>query len=376
MIHNHVKRKFKNKKFNLVILIILIYLIKHVEEYIRNEIVSICMIPDRIITSFYEESLEFSMPDKTWEERGFQVVPTIQPLLIENHKVCQPSDDNTQVLIVINSAVERLNYRIRVRSTWGNTQYNVNNNIKLLFVLGNDMESHLNPFIRVEYETYGDILQVSTPDGYDDLTYRGIQVLRWISENCQSVPYIIKTDDDCMVNVFAVLDELNKPQPFGFSYEHINNSNEEKTPVTEYIGCGLLWKDYLITRCGKNGVPWEEYPHRSLPPFCPGGGYVITYNTSVRLYRSSINAPFLRNDDVFMTGILPQIDGHIKLKTIPGYTFLNSKKKTLDLTPEEADTKEFLDSYMFLHINSGRKQEDKNMYMTIWNSYVKHYSVK
>jgi len=38
-------------------------------------------------------------------------------------------------------------------------------------------------------------------DSYNNLTLKSVMMLKWVSANCRSVRYIMKTDDDMFVNI-------------------------------------------------------------------------------------------------------------------------------------------------------------------------------
>lgn len=48
---------------------------------------------------------------------------------------------------------------------------------------------------------YSDIIQEGFVDSYNNLTLKSVMMLKWVSTNCRSVRYIMKTDDDMFVNI-------------------------------------------------------------------------------------------------------------------------------------------------------------------------------
>lgn len=62
--------------------------------------------------------------------------------------------------------------------------------------------------VRYEYETYQDIVQEDFVDSYKNLTYKGLMALKWISVYCPQADYILKVDDDIMVNTFTLINHL------------------------------------------------------------------------------------------------------------------------------------------------------------------------
>lgn len=80
-------------------------------------------------------------------------------------------------------------------------------NFKKVFLLGIGPD---NKYVNVkaiqnEASRFGDIVQGNFIEAYRNLTYKHVMGLKWISENCSSAKYVIKMDDDIVINLIGIL---------------------------------------------------------------------------------------------------------------------------------------------------------------------------
>ncbi len=101
-----------------------------------------------------------------------------------------------------------------IRTTWANNSHYSDVGIKrpfVFFVCG--MEPHsdcVNNSLHNEVLIKKDILVINMVDSYDNLTLKSILAMRWIETRLgDSVKYVIKTDDDVMLNTFRWMSVLN-----------------------------------------------------------------------------------------------------------------------------------------------------------------------
>ena len=131
--------------------------------------------------------------------------------------------------------------------------------------------------------------------------------LDWISRHCQHVPYVLKTDDDMLVNMFSVLNHL---------FTLTNLYPTEAWHST--IAC-LMWKRMRVTRdpSSKWFVTSDEYPYEHFEPYCSGSAYFITQDLIQPLFDATRTIPFFWIDDYYMTGLLPRA-----VRSVPPITYL------------------------------------------------------
>lgn len=115
------------------------------------------------------------------------------------------------------------NYTILPQSNEQNSSIMKNNNssvsnelakkssftVRVLFLIGQTMDNDTQIRITNESEEYGDIIQESFLDSYNNLTVKTIMMLKWMNINCiDKVKYLMKCDDDTFVNVPNLLHVL------------------------------------------------------------------------------------------------------------------------------------------------------------------------
>ena len=136
------------------------------------------------------------------------------------------------------------NRRQVIRRTWAKDL--IHYNISMYFVLALNANQTVNEQLRDEWQTYRDIIQFPFIDNYHNLTLKAISVLRWITHHCNQHEYILKMDDDVIVNAKLLINNLNKMQP-GFN-GIVYKSHNELTPHRDPNGEIFLQliEEYII----------------------------------------------------------------------------------------------------------------------------------
>lgn len=221
-----------------------------------------------------------------------------------NKNLCIPTaaestDERTAVMIVL-SARNNFDNRNLVRQTYGSIKSA--NNIRILgvvFMLGNSNENGVDTNeakkLQAEVEEFGDIVIGDFVDSYKNLTRKTITAYEWISLHCRQAQFIVKTDDDVVVNIFQLTKELNS-----WSSADVASSS---------IWCAIHQDEPIITDpASKFFVPPELFPNGTFPDHCAGVGYVTTVSVIDRV-ADEVSKSFLgdlcTHEDVFMTGIVP-----------------------------------------------------------------------
>ena len=75
-------------------------------------------------------------------------------------------------------------------------------------MIGKSLDKNIMKAIEYENELYQDVVQEDFIDAYKNLTYKGIMALKWISTYCPHTKYVLKVDDDIVVNTFTLLNHL------------------------------------------------------------------------------------------------------------------------------------------------------------------------
>lgn len=113
------------------------------------------------------------------------------------------------LLVVVCSAVQNTEARKSIRDTWASSaskELNRSNEVLarevfVIFLLGEPDNSSLQLNIEEESRKFGDIVQEGFIDSYNNLTVKSVMLLKWVTQRCNSALYVMKTDDDTMVNL-------------------------------------------------------------------------------------------------------------------------------------------------------------------------------
>lgn len=169
--------------------------------------------------------------------------------------------------------------------------------IKRIFLLGtlnDDAERKtqvLQNALLDESRRFNDILQGDFLDTYRNLTHKHLMGLQWAVNNCKDVKYIMKMDDDIVVNIYGILEKLH----WGM--------------VEENSLTGYILKNMIPVRepANKWYVSKAEYSSNIYPDFVSGWLYITHPWVASRLidYAES-SREYFWIDDVFVTGILRQ----------------------------------------------------------------------
>ncbi|XP_037798244.1 beta-1,3-galactosyltransferase 1-like [Penaeus monodon] len=250
--------------------------------------------------------------------------------LIVEERFCRVAD--VEVIIYVHTAPRNAQRRDVIRSTWADPRWYPMVRHKVIFVIGQSREVALHDKLREESVTYHDIVVADFVDSYRNLSYKALTAMHWIREYCKGAKYIVKTDDDVFINIFALDRFLNhaaqavdrqrgtesskqqKEEKSGKSPEN-KESSSGKTLLEEAskrlkrarpeIQC-LVWEGMTVLRDKKSKwyVDQREYGNRTYPPYCSGNAFLMTWSTAHALLHASTTTPFLWVDDAYLTGVL------------------------------------------------------------------------
>ncbi|CAF1265666.1 unnamed protein product [Didymodactylos carnosus] len=218
------------------------------------------------------------------------------------------SDHNELLLLVyVHSSPANFKRREAIRLTWA--QQVLFPNLRVVFMLGATENVEIMQQIKFEHSLYNDIVQENFIDSYKNLTYKGIMALKWISLYCKNVSYILKTDDDIIINMFVVLHHLSL-----ITYEY----PQERWRSS--VAC-LLWTHMKVMRdkTSKWYLSKDEYPQDYFSSYCSGSAYFITRDLIDEFYDTSLYVKYFWVDDYYITGLLPR-----NSRRYVTYHFLNS----------------------------------------------------
>lgn len=147
--------------------------------------------------------------------------------------------------------------------------------------------------IESENRHFGDIVQGNFVEAYRNLTYKHVMGLRWSSSHtCIKTKFIIKMDDDIVVDFFYLANYLNDPK-----FSEIANR--------QFLA-GYVFSNVIPIRAQQNKwyVSHDEYDGNVYPDYLSGWMYVTTPFTARTLVATAGRSKFFWIDDTWITGIL------------------------------------------------------------------------
>jgi beta-1,3-galactosyltransferase 1 len=213
--------------------------------------------------------------------------------IVRIEQSCQDSEFQIFVHSAARTSGKYYDRRQTTRQTW--VRDAIHNNMKVTFVLAEAQDEQTQNQIITESEKYKDILQFGFKDDYHNLTLKAIALLGWISLNCLVGDYIVKTDDDILININRLKEKIdNKTFQNGITGKLFKDSKPVRDINSEYANKWL--------------VPKDLYPEDYYPPYLSGAAYVMSTDIIEKLYKSSINnsGPILDIDDLYLTGIIAE----------------------------------------------------------------------
>jgi hypothetical protein len=127
-------------------------------------------------------------------------------LLNPGYSVCDNSNSSVYILVYVHSGPSNYQRRVVIRETWSTRT--LFSDLRLVFMIGKTLDKNLMKAIEYENEIYQDIVQEDFIDSYKNLTYKGVMALKWISTYCAQTKYVLKVDDDIVVNTFTLINHL------------------------------------------------------------------------------------------------------------------------------------------------------------------------
>ncbi|XP_041819910.1 N-acetyllactosaminide beta-1,3-N-acetylglucosaminyltransferase 3-like [Chelmon rostratus] len=215
------------------------------------------------------------------------------PMLLDLPDKCGGADKSADIflLLVIKSSPANYDRREVLRKTWAEDRLYNGVRIRRLFISGTTgsgfEKTRLNKLLELEQREHRDILQWDFSDTFYNLTLKQILFLEWMERNCPNVRFLLNGDDD----VFANTDNM---------VEYLQGLKDNDGSKHLFIG-------HLIQNVGPIRSSWSKYfipvqvqESESYPPYCGGGGFLLSGYTALVIYKMSQSIPILPIDDVYM----------------------------------------------------------------------------
>lgn len=226
--------------------------------------------------------------------------------------LCEQTNQKPQkiaFLVFILSAVGNLAERRAIRMTWASPAVQKGNRgvaVRLAFLLGTAKNLSVQASVVQEAEKHNDLIQADFVDSYQNLTFKSMLMLKWTSEYCADrVHFLLKTDDDMYINLANLLQSASK------------------FPISKNVMYGYLFRKANPERnaAAKWFVPKSQFPGKVFPDYLSGTSYVMSADAVSKLYKASMEKPFMTMEDIFITGICASAAGIRRLQA-KGFTYL------------------------------------------------------
>lgn len=203
--------------------------------------------------------------------------PLTNEFLLSPRQFCLNNDTVFFLAVVITSPDSFLK-RERIRSTWANRTTFSNNKLRVLFTFSSTSKSRVNARIRAEFQRHNDILQLNSH------TTTGILMLtlKWITQHCANVKYILRVYDYILVNTRALLEKF-----------------PDNVVISENQVYGLIIREGRVNR-NENSIfslSKQHYKFDKYPNYPSGSALILTGDLAssfVDIYEKFYFRPFNR----------------------------------------------------------------------------------
>lgn len=209
-----------------------------------------------------------------------------------NNRVCDKGNKVITAVILVTSYYGNVERRSAMRRAFSNQEL-IGFDMRRVFLIALPPENDksMNPkAILNENERFGDLIQGNFIEAYKNLTYKHTMGLRWAAKYCSNAKYVIKMDDDIVVDIYQLSDYLHKyfvmPTKKQLAGYVLTNLTAIREPANKWF------------------VKKEEYEPSIYPPFLSGWFYITTPSVAGKLAKLANERKYFWIDDVFITGII------------------------------------------------------------------------
>ncbi|NXW49688.1 B3GN6 acetylglucosaminyltransferase, partial [Nyctiprogne leucopyga] len=231
------------------------------------------------------------------------------PALLGVPGKCGGPNESTNIFLLLAIKSSPVNYERRevIRKTWGQERTFEGAFIRRVFLMGVAPSARdakkLNRLLRLEQREHGDVLQWDFRDTFFNLTLKQILFHTWLEEHCPGVRFIFNGDDDVFVNTDNVIRFAT-----GTRQQHL------------MVGQLFVNTSPIRLQRSKYFVPTQLLPSGRYPPYCGGGGMLMSGFTARLISRESRAIELFPIDDVYLgmclqkAGLLPT--SHSGIRTV------------------------------------------------------------
>ncbi|XP_045905952.1 N-acetyllactosaminide beta-1,3-N-acetylglucosaminyltransferase 3-like [Micropterus dolomieu] len=238
------------------------------------------------------------------------------PMLLDIPDKCGGADKSAEVflLLVIKSSPVNYDRREVLRKTWAKERLHNGVWIRRIFISGTmDVgfaKKRMNKLLELEQREHRDILQWDFSDTFYNLTLKQILFLEWMERNCPNARFLLNGDDDVFANTDNMVEFL----------QGLKDNNGSKHLYTGHVIRNAAPKR---SKNSKYFIPVQVYKSKLYPPYCGGGGFLLSGYTALVAYNMSKSITIIPIDDVYIGMCLAKAKHapvlHMGVKTL-GYS--------------------------------------------------------
>uniref|UniRef100_A0A914Q3H6 Hexosyltransferase n=1 Tax=Panagrolaimus davidi TaxID=227884 RepID=A0A914Q3H6_9BILA len=201
-----------------------------------------------------------------------------------------------QIVIIIPSRPNGFDNRMGIRSSW---LQNLPPNVIYKFILGSTKNETLQELIKNEDEEFQDLIFSTLHESYSNLTLKTYSIFQWTQKYCPTAKYLLKTDDDTVVDVRRLQYWIEK------HFDRYNYIFDEKV-----IFC-KVWTNSTPFRDPEHKwyIPEYAFNETVFPNFCSGPTYLLTAKAIPAILKETPKHYFIQTEDAFFTGIVSEAAG-------------------------------------------------------------------
>ncbi|XP_061870769.1 N-acetyllactosaminide beta-1,3-N-acetylglucosaminyltransferase 3 [Colius striatus] len=199
---------------------------------------------------------------------------------------------NVILLLAIKSSPANYERREAIRRTWGQETSVEGAAVRRVFLIGVDPRAQeakkLNQLLQLEQREHRDVLQWNFKDTFFNLTLKQVLFHTWLEQHCPGARFIFNGDDDVFVNTDNII--------------HFVRATPGAQEQQQHLMVGYLFVDNkpVRQRNSKYFVPKELLAEERYPPYCGGGGMLLSGFTARVIARVSEDLRLFPIDDVYI----------------------------------------------------------------------------
>ncbi|XP_054661932.1 N-acetyllactosaminide beta-1,3-N-acetylglucosaminyltransferase 3 [Grus americana] len=214
------------------------------------------------------------------------------PALLDVPSKCGGAEGSSNIFLLLAIKSSPVNYERRevIRKTWGQERTFEGAPIRRVFLVGVAPSAQdakkLNWLLRLEQREHGDVLQWDFKDTFFNLTLKQVLFHTWLEKHCPGVHFIFNGDDDVFVNTDNVIHFAMATQ--GIEERHL------------MVGQLFINNSPVRIQHSKYFVPTQLLASKQYPPYCGGGGMLMSGFTAHVISRESRDIELFPIDDVYL----------------------------------------------------------------------------